>query len=45
MNDFKNLSIKSHLLKHAVEMHAHEEFDTLEFGMRVVRNNKTSFGR
>ena len=30
LNDFKNLSIKIHLLKHAVEMHDTEEFNTLK---------------
>ena len=28
---------KSQMLKHAVEMHAHEQFDTLKFGIKVIK--------
>ena len=45
LNDLENLSIKSHILKHAVEMHGHEELNTLKFGMKVIRYAKSSFER
>ena len=45
LNDLENQSIKSHLLKHAVEMHGQEELNTLKFGMKVIRYAKTSFER
>ena len=37
LHDFENLSIKSHLLKHAVEMHECEEINTLKFGIKVIK--------
>jgi hypothetical protein len=43
INDFENLSIKSHLLKHAVEMHGDEDHKKLQFGMRVINYTKSSF--
>ena len=45
LHDFDNLSTKSHLLKHAVGMHQNEEFNTLKFGIRVIKYSKTSFER
>ena len=33
LNDFGNLSTKSHMLKHAVEVHKDEEASNLKFGM------------
>ena len=45
LNDLESLSVKSHLLKHAVEIHGQEELNTLKFGMRVIRYAKSSFER
>ena len=39
------MSIKSHLLKRAVEMHECEEFNTLKFGIKVIKYSKSSFER
>ena len=37
MNDFENLSVKSHLLKYAVDLHQTTEFSTLKFGIKVIK--------
>ena len=44
-NDYENLSTKSHMLKHAVETHPHEDPKQIQFGMKVVRFTKSSFER
>ena len=36
LNDYGNLRTKSHLIKHAVEIHGQEEFNTLQFGIKVI---------
>ena len=33
------------MLKHAVEMHAQEQFDTLKFGIKGIRFTRSSFER
>ena len=43
--DYDNLSTKSHMLKHAVEIHGQEQFDTLEFGMKVIQFTKSPMDR
>ena len=45
INDYENLSIKSHMLKHAVEMHAQEDPKALKFGMKAIKFTKSSFER
>ena len=45
LNDFENLSTKSHMLKHAVEVHKDEEASSLKFGMKVISYSKSSFER
>ena len=44
-SDYTNLSTKSHMLKHAVEMHPEEGLDKIEFGMKVIRYTKSAFER
>ena len=44
-NDYSNLSTKSHMLKHAVEMHQGEGMMNVKFGMKVVRFLKTAWDR
>jgi hypothetical protein len=44
-SDYTNLSTKSHMLKHAVEMHPEEGLDKVEFGMKVIRYTKSAFER
>ena len=45
LTDFESLSTKSHMLKHAVEMHTKEELYTIKFGIRIIKTAKTSFER
>ena len=45
MNDYKNLSTKSHLLKHAVDVHQQEELCTLKFGVKVLKYTRSAFER
>ena len=45
MHDFKNLSVKSHLLKHAVDKHQTEELNTLKFGIKVLKYTRSAFER
>ena len=45
MNDYKSLSIKSHLLKHAVDVHQQEELCTLKFGVKVLKYTRSAFER
>ena len=45
LTDFESLSIKSHMLKHAVEMHTREETDKIKFGIRIIKTARTSFER
>ena len=45
LSDYENLSTKSHLLKHAVEMHREEDLKTLQFGIRVINYTNFSFER
>ena len=43
--DFKNLSIKSHMLKHYVEKHKNIELKDMRFGVKVLRSYKSAFER
>jgi hypothetical protein len=43
--DYRNLSTKSHMLKHAVEMHPEEELNDIKFGIKITKTAKTSFER
>ena len=45
VDDYENLSIKSHMLKHAVEMHGQEDLKALKFGMKAIKFTKSSFER
>ena len=45
LNDFENLSTKSHLLKHAVKIHRQEDFKNFQFGIKVILFAKPSFER
>ena len=45
MNDFENLSVKSHLLKHALDLHQTTKFSTLKFGIKVIKYARSSFER
>ena len=45
LTDYENFSTKSHMLKHAVEMHDGEELDKIEFGIKIIKTAKTSFER
>ena len=45
LNDFQNLSTKSHLLKHAVELHLDEDLSKLQFGIKVLKYTKSAFER
>ena len=37
VHDFENLSVKSHILKHAVDLHQTDDFSKLEFGIKVIK--------
>ena len=45
VHDFESLSIKSHLLKHAVDLHQEEELSTLKFGIKVLKYARSAFER
>ena len=45
LNDYHNLSTKSHMLKDTVEMHPQENLKAIQFGMKVVRYTKSTFDR
>ena len=45
VSDFRNLSTKSHMLKHAVEVHPEEELKNIKFGIKIIKTAKTSFER
>ena len=46
MADYGNLSTKSHILKHVVEIHPEEEeLMNIQFGIKIIKNAKTSFKR
>ena len=45
LTDYEGLSTKSHMLKHAVEMHTKEELDTIKFGIRIIKTAKSFFER
>jgi hypothetical protein len=43
--DMENLSVRSHLLKHAVDMHEGESLKVIDFRMRVIKFHRSSFRR
>ena len=43
--DMENLSVRSHLLKHAVDMHEGESLKVIDFRMRVIKFHRSSFER
>ena len=45
MNDFRTLSTKSHLLKHAVDKHENENLKELNFSIKVLKYTRTAFER
>ena len=45
VHDMESLSTKSHLLKHAVDMHPNEELCTLKFGIKVLKYARKAFDR
>ena len=44
-NDLAKLSNSSHMLRHLVSEHEHQDFSEIKFGMRVIKFTKTSFER
>ena len=45
MRDFKNFSLKSHIMKHYLECHKEVEMEKMEMSVRIVRRYRTSFER
>jgi hypothetical protein len=45
LSDVLNLSLRSHMLRHYVDSHMGEEFDSVKFPMKVIRYKRTSFER
>ena len=45
LQDFTNLSVKSRMLKHAVEIHQGEDPLAVQFGMKVVRYMNSAWDR
>ena len=45
VTDYENLSTKSYMLKHAVEVHSEEELNNIKFGIKIIKTAKTSFER
>ena len=45
MDDRKLFDTGSHMLKHLLEYHHQEDFDTIKFGMKVVRYHRTAYVR
>ena len=43
VHDFECLSTKSHLLKHAVDLHQSEELSTLRFGIKILKYARSAF--
>ena len=44
-HDKNQLRNKSHMLRHAIEMHGEEKLEEVEFGIRLLRTARTSFER
>ena len=42
---FQSLSTSSYMLKHFIDKHEGEKLDEKRFGIKIVRNTKTSFER
>ena len=45
INDLTQLKSSSHMLKHVLTKHPEQDFKEVRFGMKVIRNCKTSFER
>ena len=45
LKDFKNLSTKSHILKHYLEVHRDEDMEKMEMSVRIIRRYRTAFER
>ena len=45
LSDMRQLKIKSHMLRHMVEMHEGEKREDVQFGVRILRQAKTAFER
>ena len=45
LNDKKSLSLKSHMLKHIVDKHEHEDHSQVVFRMKVLQYHQTAFER
>ena len=45
VNDMAKLSSKSHMLKHAIGVHPNKDMSEVQFGMRVLKYNTSSFER
>ena len=45
VNDMAQLSSRSHMLKHAVGVHPNKDMSEVQFGMRVLKYNTSSFER
>ena len=45
LNDLTTLSSKSHMLKHILTDHPDENIKNIKFGIRIIRNCRTSFER
>ena len=45
LNDIKQLKPSSHMLKHIIDKHEHEDFDRVEFRMEVLSYSRTAYER
>ena len=45
LRDFQEMKLDSHMLKHYVEIHEGEKMETIEFGMRIVKEARSAFER
>ena len=43
--DIKQLKTNSHLLRHLVDKHEHEDWEQVTFGAKIIRSNKSRFER
>ena len=44
-SDMRQLKVNSHMLRHIVEKHEGQNYEEVEFGVRIVRTARTSFER
>ena len=45
LNDIKQLKPSSHMLKHLIDKHEHENFDDIEFRMEILSFSRTAYER